>query len=100
MLEFLQHIGNIVFTEAGILAFILFWYGVFITLELRSVRIRKDNALKEQTDKVFVMGMGQIEASTKQVLVMQQISTNVRDLTDLLERNGIKAKENAHDIAG
>ncbi len=82
MFEFIQKIGDKVFTEAGLVAFLLFWGLVYCNLQLRGER--KEN--KSLNQKMYDMGMKQTITNAETNSVMDKISDTMKTLMDMLSR--------------
>lgn len=81
MWEFLKDICDKVFTEAGILAGVLFIYSAYVTWDNRGWR--KEN--KELHEKVYNMGLKQIEASVETNAVLDKLADMVQAISDKLK---------------
>lgn len=73
LMDLLDKMGDRVFTEAGILALILFWFCIYLLLDNRSYR-RENRTLN---DKIFTMGMQQVTVNSESNAVMGKLGETV-----------------------
>lgn len=71
-------IGNKIFTEAGVLAFVLFWLLVYTLIDNRSWRRENRDLNKQLVD----MGMRQIEVSAETNNVIEKLSDTLDDMEE------------------
>lgn len=82
MFEFLERISDKVFTEAGLLAGILFIYAIYLTLDNKSWR--REN--RELHEKVYNMGLKQIETAVENNAVLDKLVTTIGAISEKKER--------------
>lgn len=81
MFEFLQSIGDKVFTEAGVLAFVLFWLSVYLLFDNKG--LRKENRVLN--DKLFDLGVKQTAAGIETNNILDKLGDTVEAVLKKLE---------------
>ena len=67
--KIMEFLGDKVFTEAGVVALLLFWWGIYLILDNRALR-RENNKLH---DRVYNLGISQTEVNTETNNVLDKI---------------------------
>lgn len=75
-MDYWQFIAERVFTEAGLVAFLLFVWGLYLVIQLHL----KDKKINELHDRIHSMGMEQIRLSVESNQVLDKIADTVHTL--------------------
>lgn len=94
MPEWLSNIADKVFTEAGILAFILFWMNIYQAIDARMTRKQAAKDLKEANDKIYYMGTKSVEQQIVTSAALDKNADAIETLTIVFEKSGILEKKN------
>lgn len=81
MWDLLKDVADKIFSEAGILAGVLFVYSVYLTMDNRTWR--KEN--KELHEKVYNMGLKQIEVSVELDNVLDTLLDTTKAISEKLK---------------
>lgn len=96
-LQGLHGMGEKVFTEAGVLAFILFWICVYLTWDNRCLRKEQSKDNKEAFKKIYELGITQSETAIETNHVLDKLGDTVHVITLMLERAGILERKAGND---
>lgn len=69
-MELLNTMADKVFTEAGLVAFLLFWWGIYLLLDNRAVK-RENSTLH---DRIYNMGIEQTKVMASMNNILDKIS--------------------------
>lgn len=95
--SWLHSLGEKVFNEAGILAFILFWSCIYLGWDNRCLRKDYKELSEKSSDRLFQMGTDQVKTSMESNHILDKMSDTIASLTALLERKGILRKKESHN---
>ena len=91
--DFLEKIGDKIFTEAGLVAFLLFWGLIYVAIQLRGER--KENRLLNQ--KMYDMGIKQTVTNSETNSLLDKISDAFKAMADKLHH---KCERKCHENNG
>lgn len=97
--NWLSGLGDKVFTEAGILAFILFWICVYLTWDNRCLRNERNKDSKDAFKQIYELGTAQTKTAIETNNVLDKVSDTVHILIRAFERAGIlERKANDEEV--